>query len=286
MGLTRAQDEEIWRYESLAIPIGIKLDGTNYGLWSQIMEITYNAIVRSWLINSMDPKLISNYIRYPTIKAVWDVVATTYFDGQTHHRSMTERSIETYYNNLQGLWRETDFRRPNPMRCESNIKKFYFIVQEDSDVLQIQPFPIVEQTYALVRLEDLRLSVMLANDNNIHGVVITSKGQKSQHQHPFQRVPNEKLTTQLKQKSQAEGGGCTHSKKKKDVGQPVFVNIGDSSFGASTELQLSLIPQNESTQATTNKTMALNDTCNQSWIIDSGATDHMTFYSQDLITTS
>uniref|UniRef100_A0A2C9WIZ8 Uncharacterized protein n=1 Tax=Manihot esculenta TaxID=3983 RepID=A0A2C9WIZ8_MANES len=92
------------------------------------------------------------------------------------------------------------------------------------DVLQIQPFPIVEQTYALVRLEDLRLSVMLANDNNIHGVVITSKGQKSQHQHPFQRVPNEKLTTQLKQKSQAEGGGCTHCGNAKHIRNEIIIS--------------------------------------------------------------
>ncbi|KAK3019564.1 hypothetical protein RJ639_004405 [Escallonia herrerae] len=29
----------------------------------------------------MDPKLISNYIRFPTAKAFWDAIATTYFDG-------------------------------------------------------------------------------------------------------------------------------------------------------------------------------------------------------------
>ena len=29
----------------------------------------------------MDPTLISNFIRFPTTKMVWDSVATTYFDG-------------------------------------------------------------------------------------------------------------------------------------------------------------------------------------------------------------
>lgn len=90
---------------------------------------TENAVVKGWLINSMDPKLISNYIIFPNAKAVWDTIATTYFDGtdasQVYDlkRKVTRLqqgggSIETYYNNLQGLWREIDFRRPNPMKFE------------------------------------------------------------------------------------------------------------------------------------------------------------------------
>ena len=42
---------------------------------------TENAMVKGWLINSMDHSLVVNFIRYPTAKQVWDSVATTYFDG-------------------------------------------------------------------------------------------------------------------------------------------------------------------------------------------------------------
>ncbi|RVW72954.1 hypothetical protein CK203_053106 [Vitis vinifera] len=42
---------------------------------------TENAVVKGWLINSMDPKLTSNYTIFPNAKAVWDTIATTYFDG-------------------------------------------------------------------------------------------------------------------------------------------------------------------------------------------------------------
>ncbi|RVX23920.1 hypothetical protein CK203_000406 [Vitis vinifera] len=97
-------------YDTSAAQIGIKLDGTNYVLWSQVVEMyisgkdklgyingdflqpeptdptfrrwrTENAIVKGWLINSMDPTLINNFIRFPTTKMVWDSIATTYFDG-------------------------------------------------------------------------------------------------------------------------------------------------------------------------------------------------------------
>jgi len=37
---------------------------------------TDNAIVKGWLIDSMDPALIGNFIRFPTTKLVWD-----YIDG-------------------------------------------------------------------------------------------------------------------------------------------------------------------------------------------------------------
>jgi hypothetical protein len=72
--------------------------------------------------------------------------------------------IETYYNCLQGLWREIDFRRPNPMECVVDIQKYNALLQEDrvytfldglddrldnirSDVLQLKTFSTVEQAY-------------------------------------------------------------------------------------------------------------------------------------------
>ncbi|KAG8374605.1 hypothetical protein BUALT_Bualt10G0012800 [Buddleja alternifolia] len=42
---------------------------------------TENAIVKGWIMNSMATELIGNFIRFPTAKAVWDYVATIYFDG-------------------------------------------------------------------------------------------------------------------------------------------------------------------------------------------------------------
>ncbi|KAJ8644921.1 hypothetical protein MRB53_006669 [Persea americana] len=77
--------------EPSAILIGIKLDGYNYAIWSQVVEMyisgkdklgyingelppqsptnlsfrkwrTDNNIVKGWLINSMDPALIGNFI--------------------------------------------------------------------------------------------------------------------------------------------------------------------------------------------------------------------------------
>lgn len=156
---------------TVVAPIGIKLDGSNYPLWSQVVEMyisgkdklgyingdlpqppqtdptfrrwrTDNAIVKGWLINSMDTSLISNFIRFSTAKLVWDAIATTYFDGSDTSQVYDLRrrvsrlkqaggSIEKYYNDLQGLWREIDFRRPNPMECPIDIQHYNTLLQED-----------------------------------------------------------------------------------------------------------------------------------------------------------
>ncbi|KAK3436701.1 hypothetical protein EUGRSUZ_C01532 [Eucalyptus grandis] len=115
---------------------------------------------------------IGNFIRYPTAKAVWDAVATTFFNGtnvsQVYNlkRRLTQMKqvgipIEEYYNDLQGLWREVYFLRPNPMTGAHDIDIYDTLVQKDrvclfldglddrldkvrANVLRMQPFPMVE----------------------------------------------------------------------------------------------------------------------------------------------
>ena len=81
------------------VPISIKLDGSNYALWPQVVEMfisgrdklgyinsdlpqptptdplfqqwrTKNSIVKGWLIRTMDSSFVSTFIRYPTAKEV------------------------------------------------------------------------------------------------------------------------------------------------------------------------------------------------------------------------
>jgi hypothetical protein len=104
--------------------------------------------------------------------------------------------IETYYNCLQGLWREIDFRRPNPMECVVDIQKYNALLQEDrvytfldglddrldnicSDVLQLKPFPTVEQVYTYIRREAIRQTVMLTNNGNSIAAAMVSRGGKA-----------------------------------------------------------------------------------------------------------
>ena len=148
-----------------------------------------DSTVKAWLIGSMDPTLIGNFIRFPSARDVWRAVATAYFDGndktqvynlrrQVTRLKQSGRPIEEYFNLLQGLWQEIDFRRPNPMETPKDIETHNSLVQEErvytfldglddrldnarAEVLRLEPFPTVEEAFARIRQEDVRQTVML-----------------------------------------------------------------------------------------------------------------------------
>ncbi|RVW42603.1 Retrovirus-related Pol polyprotein from transposon TNT 1-94 [Vitis vinifera] len=336
--LTKVQPPTLTTEPSTAL-IGIKLDGTNYALWSQVVEMyisskdklgyingdipqppstdptfrkwrTDNAIVKGWLINSMDPSLIGNFIRFPTAKLL----------------KQAGGSLEKYYNDLQGLWREIDFRRLNPMECAVDIHNYNLLLQEDrvyvfldglddrldkirDDVLQVRPFPTVEQAYAHVRREALRQSVMITGSADaVSSAVLATKGLKlgSSIQPPTVHNGKPKSCTF------SEGLKCSHcgnSKHTRDTcfklhGYPNWWNdlrakkgrdAGTKDEGSATivvataEPQLSFIPQmtmpNSGNYGYACYT-STNDGYRGAWLLDSGATDHLTFTAMDFTTTS
>jgi hypothetical protein len=81
------------------------------------------------------------------------------------------------------------------MKCKADIQSYNSILQEDrvytflnglddrldkvrGVMLQIQPFPTVEQTYEYVRREELRQVVMLTNEGCTPSGVILSGGRQ------------------------------------------------------------------------------------------------------------
>ncbi|XP_078154779.1 uncharacterized protein LOC144550675 [Carex rostrata] len=217
-------------------PISTKLDDTNHTLWSQAVRlyvkgrdkmkhITGNpspplptdplfqrwdmddAVVKGWLINSLEPKLQNTFIRYPTAKEVWDTIATTFYDGNDKAQvynlnkrvtrlKQSGKTVEEYYHELQGLWREIDYRRPNPMVHAEDISKFNEFVQESrvyifldglddrldnvrAVILQMASFPSVEQAYAIVWRETSRQGVMLKGEEGMgSSIAMMSQGYK------------------------------------------------------------------------------------------------------------
>ncbi|KAK0571863.1 hypothetical protein LWI29_022757 [Acer saccharum] len=141
--------------------IEIKLDGSNYSLWSKFVEIfvagkdkygfltgesvkpattssTYrrwladNALVQGWLLGSMTPKIMGMFIRLPTAQAIWEAVARTYYDGadqsiiyelnsKAFHMRQSGRLISEYYGELNTIWQELDHRCPNDMTDATDV---------------------------------------------------------------------------------------------------------------------------------------------------------------------
>ncbi|KAG6650061.1 hypothetical protein CIPAW_06G017400 [Carya illinoinensis] len=120
--LRRAQSSSSPITDSPMVPISIRLDGSNNGLWSQVVEMyisrkdklgyinedyhpspetdpsfckwhTENAMVKIWLINSMDYSLVVNFIHYPTAKQVWDLLPQHTLMELTHRRMFSARRL-------------------------------------------------------------------------------------------------------------------------------------------------------------------------------------------------
>jgi hypothetical protein len=195
----------------------------------------------------MDPTLIGNFIRFPTAKQVWDSAATSYFDGGDTSQVYDLRrcvsrlrqaggSLEKYYTDLQGLWREIDFRRPNPMECPADIQRYNNLLQEDwvyvfldglddkldnirSDVLQLHPFPTIEQAYAHVRREALRQVVMNTGDHEPPpGAVLASRVKLGIHG----SNPQHAGKSGSKGRSSSDGSKCTHCGNMKHTRENCF----------------------------------------------------------------
>ena len=115
-GLTATLSQLLQQKPSNSHPDGnmsamtIKLDGKNFNLWSQMLKMklsmkdklgyidgstlkplaaasTYrkwqmeDSSVKDYMIESMDPSLVGNFLPFSTAKEVWDSVRTTFFDG-------------------------------------------------------------------------------------------------------------------------------------------------------------------------------------------------------------
>ncbi|KAI5390562.1 hypothetical protein KIW84_075750 [Lathyrus oleraceus] len=163
-----------------------------------------------------------------------------------------------------------------------------------SDVLQMKPFPTVEQAYAHVRMETLRQEVMTDNSNELSGAVLASKGLK---------LHSSKILSQSKHKKPSNGTKCSHCRGNKHTSETCFKLHGYPDWWtdfqarkrrdttdrnprkdavASVEPHLSLIPKSSSHTTEGNVLIFSNhDDDSNAWILDSGATNHMTFDAAD-----
>ncbi|CAL9010854.1 unnamed protein product [Prunus brigantina] len=138
-----------FHHDSSAAPTIVKLNGTNYSVWSQLLELhvtgkgkygyltsasaapalaasnynkwyAKNAVVKGWLIQSMEPDIMQIFLPYKTAKDI---------------------EIERVYVFLAGLYDVFDLVRSN--------------------ILRMDPFMNLEKAFSCVRQEDQQRSTMM-----------------------------------------------------------------------------------------------------------------------------
>uniref|UniRef100_A0A2N9HEH7 Integrase catalytic domain-containing protein n=1 Tax=Fagus sylvatica TaxID=28930 RepID=A0A2N9HEH7_FAGSY len=317
-----------------------KLDGTNYSAWSQFVElyvtgkgklgyltgekikpaisdplfstwVEENAMLMSWLLNSMTPDINASFLRLPTAHDIWDAVAQTYFTGndasqiyelrrKAHETRQQGKSLASYFSALQTIWQELDFLNPYDMESAKDTATLKTRIEN-------------ERVYDFLA-EELRQAAMLASPPHESSALIT-----------IQDSPSALVSSGSWKPEDKESLFCTHCKGTKHTRETCFKLNGYPDWfrkkgegssrhkGGKTESRAHTTtvhtPQPQYSQAqvdhilkeyaqrlsqkdascslanTGNFGFALNtpnrDCCESSWIIDSGSTDHMTHESSN-----
>ncbi|KAM2373706.1 hypothetical protein ACFXTH_042713 [Malus domestica] len=201
-----------------SIPFGYRLSDSNFKVWSKMMEVhasslgkqgyltgkipavdeddpgyvkwsTEDAIVRGWLLKTMEPHLLGLFIDLPTAKDIWESVTQMFYDGSDESQyyelrckatrtRQDGRPINLYFTELKSVWQDLDKRRPLRMVCGVDLKTrkeelakdrvYDFLVGLDSvfdqvrsEILRIKPIPEIEECFNLVRCESQRQVTMM-----------------------------------------------------------------------------------------------------------------------------
>ncbi|GAV62988.1 UBN2_3 domain-containing protein [Cephalotus follicularis] len=151
--------------ESVTIPpCPVKLDGTNYLVWSRACKFaigsrgykgfltgdttkpieagpsqekweTTNYLLMSYLTSSMDPDISRGYMLLDTAAAIWKTAETTYshvgskaqrYEIRKKIRETTQKklSVSQYYFTLKALWHELDFYGKYIAACSTDITSY------------------------------------------------------------------------------------------------------------------------------------------------------------------
>ncbi|KAM1401796.1 hypothetical protein ACFX14_028551 [Malus domestica] len=145
-----------------AIPFGFRLSDSNFKVWSKMMEVhasslgkqgylmgkipavdeddpgyvkwsTEDAIVRGWLLKTMEPHLLGLFIDLPTAKDIWESVTQMFYDGSNESQyyelwgkaprtRQDGRSINLYFTELKDVWQDLNKRCPLCMVCGADLK--------------------------------------------------------------------------------------------------------------------------------------------------------------------
>lgn len=180
------QEQRVVYGDSHSIQItSFRLNGSNFVRWSQSVQMyirgrgklgyltgdqpqpdpsdpqhavwdAENSMVMTWLVNSMEEDISSNYMCYSTAKELWDSVTEMYFD--------LGNKSQIYELTLQA--REIQQGSDNVTRYFHSLKRVWQDLNEELDevrgrIIGRATLPSLGEIFAEVRREETRRSVMM-----------------------------------------------------------------------------------------------------------------------------
>ncbi|KAE8732866.1 homogentisate phytyltransferase 1 [Hibiscus syriacus] len=232
-----------------------------------------NSMIMSWLINSIDPSVGRTYLFLPIAHDIWNAVNETYSDlgnvgqwfelkTQLWRLKQGEKTVTQYYTDLKTLWQEVDMFSDYEWSCAKDRALFHKMVEKErvfeflvglnkeldevrGRILGSEPLPSTREVFFEVRREESRRTVMLWRPlTKSHRVFCLS--------HHVVTIVG---TTEIDQFAST-------------------ATSRDSMPHLKMLLKIRNLPQNP--QKGTYPTAFISSSKSNPWIIDSGATNHMT----------
>ncbi|RVW63732.1 hypothetical protein CK203_052770 [Vitis vinifera] len=247
------------------------VDDPNYAIWD-----AENSMVMTWLVNSMEEDISSNYMCYPTAQELWE-----------------NDNVTKYFNSLKRIWQDLDLFntyewKSAENRChhkttmeDNRIFKFLAGLNVEFDevsgrIIGRQPMPSIGEVFSKVRREESQMNVMLGKKGPgvaIEGLALVTMGGGYNKATTFQSKSDERPRK-----------GKTGDKPGRAI-IPIANEAKTSPFTTEQMEHLLALLKSNSTSDTSSVSMA--HTGNElyalscrfkstPWIIDSKASDHMT----------
>ncbi|BFG37702.1 hypothetical protein CerSpe_239760 [Prunus speciosa] len=259
----------------------------------------------------MSPDLMGRFICFSTAKEIWDAVKKTYFDGgdetflfDLNKRAFTIKQngapVHKYYSQLQTIFQEIDHRTPNRMHCDADVTErqteldrlrvHLFLAGLDpqfdqvrGEILRKDPKLDLDQTFAYVRREAQQRLTMASTPDT--AVLAT--------QRPRGPSPSTGGASQTQTTSSCPETKCTHCGGSKHTRARCYELIRypdwwdhskaprrnkSNSLHTSSVTDPAPAPASASVATSGTQGYVLHSSSKKhTWVIDTGATDHMTF---------
>ncbi|KAB5521528.1 hypothetical protein DKX38_025847 [Salix brachista] len=214
----------IIRSEGSSFNAGILLNETNYDMWSQIIEMHIaekeklsfirdtktptekeegyekwyadNQKVKRWLLMSMSPEIMKRYLRLPTAHHRDKVIMESEKDVESYRKLVQRQRV---HNFLAGL--DDDFE------------------QIRGEILRKEPVPDLEESYALIRREFVRRTMMNGETEQFETAAMVAYNRSGKHQQRYNFQKNGVDKTPYKC-SHCDQNGHTKNKCFELVGYP------------------------------------------------------------------
>jgi hypothetical protein len=281
----------------------------NLGAW-----ITENHRVKSWLIDAMSPALMQRFIRLSIAKEIWEAVSKTFYDGsdetcifELNQRSFSTkqngRPLSTYYNELVAIFQEIDHRTKSQEGTVEGVLQLHsamarlrvhiFLSGLDSEfnqvcgeILRKDPKLDLENTYAYVRREYQQRQTMGSYHPSSENLAMLTNTPRQGSSYESASKRNTQLSRKVNNLVCAHCGEKGHSQQRcyEIIGYPEWWD-----FSKKPRKKISARAMTTSTEDHQQPTANIAHPSkvgkvsvfpahykDKTWIIDTGASEHMT----------